>query len=212
VSARVGSDVLVKLNARMTAIPAGQAKSQSRGGKPVTIAGFFLGKYEVTRGEWSAVMGGNSGSAGDDLPATGVSFLDVRKFLDRLNEAAGAGVYRLPTRREWEYACHAGRAGKYPWGNDENAIGRHAWWGKNSDEHPHGVGGKLPNAWGLFDMIGNVDEWTSDVMKGGLIYVEGGNFDELNASGLLCENESGVGEDGRTDYNGFRLAREAKKK
>ena len=209
--ARVSAAVLAKLDARMASIPAGPAKSVSRGGKPVPIAAFLLGKYEVTRGEWKAVMeSGSAPSDGDDLPVTGVSFLDVRGFLDRLNHAAGADVYRLPTRREWEYACHASRAGKYPWGNDEKAIGRHAWWGENSDEHAHPVGGKLPNAWGLFDMIGNVDEWTSDRMQSGLVYVEGGNFDEPNASGLLCENESGVGEDGRTEYNGFRLARKAK--
>ena len=209
-AAKVSAEVLARIDARMVAIPAGSAKAASRGGKPVAISAFRLGKYELTRGEWKAVMGGHPNPATDDLPATGVSFLDVRGFLDRLNEAAGADVYRLPTRIEWEYACHAGRAGKYPWGNDEKTIGAHAWWGKNSDEQAHPVGKKLPNAWGLFDMIGNVDEWTSDRMKEGLVYVEGGNFDELNASGLLCENESGVGEDARTDYNGFRLARKAK--
>ena len=206
---KVGPDVLARLDSRMAAIPAGAAKSASRRGeKPTRISAFRLGKFEVTRGEWRAVMKGESGAfAGDDLPVTGVSFLDVRRFLDRLNDAAGAVVYRLPTRREWEYACHAGRPGKYPWGNDESAISRHAWWGKNSDDQAHPVGQKPANAWGLHDMVGNVNEWTSDPMRPDLRYIEGGSYAELNDSGMLCENEAGMGEDGRDDYTGFRLVK-----
>ena len=203
----VTAETLARLDARMAKMPA-----MSRGGaKASSISAFWIGKYEVTQAEWKAVMGANpSRVKGDDLPVTNVSFPQAKRFIDRLNAAAGADVYRLPTRREWEYACHAARPGKFPWGNDEAGLGRHAWWGNNSGEEPHPVGAKLPNAWGLYDMIGNASEWTSDTMQPGLRYVEGGSFYEPNASGLWCENTEGLGEDGAEDYQGLRLVRKPK--
>lgn len=210
-SVAVSAETLARIDARMAKIAAGSVRPARKGDKPLAIAPFWIGKYEVTQAEWKAVMGRNpSRVRGDDLPVTNVSFPSARRFIERLNAAAGADVYRLPTRREWEYACHAGRTGNFPWGNAEAEIGKHAWWGKNSGEEPHAVGGKLPNAWGLYDMIGNASEWTSDTMKPGLIYIEGGSFDELNASGLWCENVSGLGEDGAEDYQGFRIVRKPK--
>ena len=207
----VSAETLARLDARMAKIPAGSIRPARKGDKPLAIAPFWIGKYEVTQAEWTAVMGRNPSSVrGEDLPVTNVSFPEAKRFVERLNEAAGADVYRLPTRREWEYACHAGKPGHFPWGNDEAGLGRHAWWGHNSGEGPHPVGGKLPNAWGLYDMIGNASEWTSDTMEPGLIFIEGGSFDEPNASGLWCDNTSGLGEDGTDDYQGLRLVRKPK--
>jgi formylglycine-generating enzyme required for sulfatase activity len=70
--------------------------------------------------------------------------------------------YRLPTEAEWEYACRAGTSTTYFFGNDENELNKYAWYKNNSDNKFHKAGEKLPNSWGLYDMLGNVSEWTLD--------------------------------------------------
>ena len=70
--------------------------------------------------------------------------------------------YRLPTEAEWEYACHAGSNTQYYYGNDVSQLSKYAWYIDNSENKYHQVGQKLPNAWGLYDMLGNVSEWTLD--------------------------------------------------
>ena len=120
--------------------------------------GFWLGKHEVTQAEWQGLMGTNpsrSNECGMDCPADSVSWEDAQEFIRRLNAMDGAGTYRLPTEAEWEYAARAGTTG-VRYGNVD-AI---AWHDASFGTHP--VGQKAPNAWGLYDMLGNVEEWVAD--------------------------------------------------
>ncbi len=125
---------------------------------------FYLGKYEVTQREWQAVMGNNpSGSQGDlNRPVEMVSWNDVQEFIQKLNAKEGGAKYRLPTEAEWEYACRADSTTAYSFGDDPNQLGEYAWYKDNSGRKTHPVGQLKPNAWGLYDMHGNVWEWVAD--------------------------------------------------
>ncbi len=120
--------------------------------------GFEMGKYEVTQAQWEKVMGDNpSRFKGANLPVENVSWDDVQKFIHALNARNDGYVYRLPTEAEWEYACRAGTAGDFAGSLDEMG-----WYMSNSGSQTHPVGTKKPNAWGLYDMHGNVLQWCQD--------------------------------------------------
>jgi formylglycine-generating enzyme required for sulfatase activity len=131
---------------------------------PVSISKpFYLGKFEVTQEQWSAVMGNNpSNVKGLNNPVEQVSWNDVQVFITRLNKQEGHSRYRLPTEAEWEYAARAGTTSAYSFGDDADSLGRYAWYQDNSGVETHAVGQKEPNAWGLYDMHGNVFEWVQD--------------------------------------------------
>jgi len=126
---------------------------------------FYMGKYEVTQGQWRAVLGNNPSyfkDCGDDCPVESVSWHDVQEFISKLNQREGTDKYRLPTEAEWEYACQAGSQSAYGFGEDAGNLGEYGWYSVNSGGRTHPVGQKRPNGLGLYDMSGNVSEWVSD--------------------------------------------------
>jgi len=124
---------------------------------------FYMGKYEVTQKQWQEVMGNNpSQLKGDDLPVEQVSWNDVQEFINKLNDIEGVNKYRLPSEAEWEYAIRAGTNTKYFFGDNVSELGDYAWYSENPGRS-HPVGQKKPNPWGLYDMRGNVFEWTQDI-------------------------------------------------
>jgi formylglycine-generating enzyme required for sulfatase activity len=147
--------------------PESEAQRQADEGPPrwVTITkDFWLGRYEVTQEQWTAVMGANpSVFPGADRPVEMVSYDDAIGFIEKLNRL-GQGRFRLPSEAEWEYAARAGTETRFPFGDDERfaELPRHAWFYSRAEGRSHPVGAKLPNPWGLYDMFGNVWEWVED--------------------------------------------------
>ena len=227
---------------------------------------YYIGKYEVTQGEWKKVMGTNpSHFQGDKVsddadqhPVDSVTWDDAHRFIAALNKAEKTHAYRLPSESEWEYAARAGANEETPW----NEIGDYAWYAQNMPggrgpggpgrpgaagpgpstagagspqvlmpEQPqsqtalppkattHEVGQKKPNAWGLYDMVGNVWEWCQDFYnykmfpdavspkKGDVHVIRGGSFNEDQIGANFLEHAGGPADGWDV---GFRVVRDVK--
>ena len=147
---------------RMGSPPTEAGRQASEGPQhDVTIAqGFWMGRTPVTRSQYRAVMGDNpslSKAGGPDSPVDGFGVSEAFHLVMNLRDQSEAVMYDLPTEAQWEYACRAGSSGvRY---GSTDAIG---WYDGNSGGAPHPVAQKQPNAWGLFDMLGNVWQWCDD--------------------------------------------------
>jgi len=179
---------------------------------------FMISKYDVTQGQWQALMGANpSFSKGADLPVVNVSWDDCQKFIIRLN-VNGKGMFRLPTEAEWEYACRAGTKER-----TYGTLDSIAWYDQNSGSKIHPVGQKQPNAWGLYDMNGNVWQWCQDWLgeypggsvtdpdgpsSGSFRIARGGSWNDV-ATLVRSAYRNFYTQDGRWPMVGFRLVRTA---
>ena len=141
----------------------------------VTISkDYYLGVHEVTQAQYETVMGKNPshfqgaivGNENADLPVENVSWDDAVEFCKKLSdlpeEKKTSRLYRLPTEAEWEYACRTGSKTIYSFDDEEGLLPEYGWFDRNSSDRTHTVGLLEPNAWGLYDMHGNVWEWCSD--------------------------------------------------
>jgi|RhiMetdeSRZDD1v2_1073273.scaffolds.fasta_scaffold21957_3 formylglycine-generating enzyme required for sulfatase activity len=171
-NSKLTSPLTNSLGMQFALIPAGEFQMGSTSGdndeRPVRTVRigkpFYLGIHEVTQSQWEAVMGNNPSQFKGDAnrPVETVSWEEVQKFIGKLNTKEGGTKYRLPTEAEWEYAARAGSTTAYSFGDDSSQLGKHAWFGGNAGNTTHPVGTLQPNAWGLYDMYGNVWEWVQD--------------------------------------------------
>ena len=127
----------------------------------ITTPSFCLAKYPVTQAQYEEIMGKNPSYFKGHRPVECVSWHDAVAFCKKLSEREGK-TYRLPTEAEWEYACRAGTKTEYYTGDTAEDLARAGWYRGNSDNQTHPVGQKEPNAFGLYDMHGNVEEWCAD--------------------------------------------------
>jgi len=186
---------------------------------------FYLQKTEVTQGQWREVMGTDPSafsSCGDTCPVERVSWDDIQDFLEALNVASPGANFRMPTEAEWEYAARAGTTGDFAGTGQLDDMG---WYSGNSGRKTQFVGLKLANAWGLFDMHGNVYEWVQDwhsgdyygvspiddpagPLEGTRRVLRGGSVDQNAAHSRSAKRlSSNPSSRGFTIYYGFRLAR-----
>jgi formylglycine-generating enzyme required for sulfatase activity len=213
-------------------IPAGSIKTSNglaqTENKVVNIAQpFLIGMHEVTQDQFNLVMGENpSKFRGKSNPVESVTWFDAIEFCKRLSskteEQRSGNFYRLPTSDEWQLACRAGTSTKYFFGDSEKDLGRFAWysfgnqgntWARDNTHTTHRpIGQKLPNNFGLYDMLGNVQEWSQDQLIEGLRLRSGGSHHEVDLEPYLrttnFATQIPLEETDKDEFTGFRVVLE----
>ena len=191
--------------------------------RQVTLShGFEIAKFEVTQAQWEAVTGSNpSRFKGEGRPVEGVSWNDAKAFIRALNAQDPRYEYRLPTEAEWEYAARAGGTGDFA---GTGVLAEMGWCEETAGGATHPVGRLEPNAWGLYDMHGNVWEWVQDRFAadyyasapaidppgpsaGDARVVRGGAW-SYPVTRCTASARAHPAPDARADFIGFRLVRE----
>lgn len=182
---------------------------------------FYLGRTEVTQEQWAAIMGSSpSKFQGARLPVETVSWSDCQRFMRGASEKTGVR-FALPTEAQWEFACRAGTSTRWSFGDEETALGNHAWIQLNAHGSTHPVQTKPLNPWGLADMYGNVWEWCADWYSmhypaeaqvdpkgpatGDARVLRGGAWGD-DATSARSTYRNSMGPDQRTPGAGFRCA------
>ncbi len=191
----------------------------------ICVNGFWMGKYEVTQGQWEKVMGSNPSQFknGATYPVENVKWDDAQEFIGKLNDMTGKR-FRLPTEAEWEYAARSGgRREKWAGTNSESELWEYAWYSGDSDGRTHPVGQKRPNGLQLYDMSGNVWEWIQDWYDkdyyrsspknnpqgpGRLMTyraLRGGSWNDVPKHTRMSNRSGAIGPRSRNPFTGFRL-------
>jgi formylglycine-generating enzyme required for sulfatase activity len=161
----------------------------------VCLDGFWIGKYEVTQGQWKKIMGSNPShfKSGDDFPVETVSWNDAKTYIEKLSRQSG-NRFALPTEAQWEYAARSGgKNEKYAGGSN---VGSVAWYGGNSGGKTHRVGTKASNGLGIYDMSGNVWEWCEDVVDKNAYFRHSRNNPVITSGGSARVSRGGCWFDG----------------
>lgn len=203
----------------------GEGKDDEKPVHEVCVDDYYIGKYEVTQGEWKEIMGSNPSyfKNGDNYPVEHVSWDDTQEFIKELNKKTDK-KYRLPTEAEWEYVARSGgKKEKWSGTNSKSELSMYAWCRTNSGFKTNPVGRKKPNGLGIYDMSGNVWEWVEDVynkeaykkhLSNNPLYVKSGSYRVVRGGSWYNEPVSlrasyrGIySPDYRSDNPGFRVAR-----
>ncbi|MDR1729137.1 MAG: formylglycine-generating enzyme family protein [Prevotellaceae bacterium] len=172
------------------------------------VKSFYIGKTEITQGQWRRVMNSNPSGFGrcPTCPVEKVSWEEAQEFLKKLNQQTGM-KYRLPKLDEWEYAAKGGKKSLRTQFSGSDNMGEVAWCAYNSEEGTHPVAQKAPNELGIYDMTGNVSEWIANLYDKNIRFIKGGSWSDDAANSIISKNET-YHVNHKNNHIGFRVCQD----